>query len=327
MITPEEVDLDSSLGPKQRRPEGKSVNKESPAAVNAEDDASVKVQRGPEDQPVKTVPPASREPTRALRIDNFVRPFTKQLLEQMLSAFGELKGIWLAPIKTHCYAIFESEEVAEKCRQGTYDLEWPEGHGKRLVPRFVALEEAEAACAGKPVGETTGRASEPKEPTPGKGSKDRGRLFTREEAELRRAASGSKEPEPNGPRQKRKRQEEPPQVLEDLFRKTATKPAIYWLPLTEEQVDTRKARRAALEAQSAAAEEKAKGDTKPDDGAAHGRERKPERGGDGRDSKADEGRGGRERPDHRHRRSPDRRESPPRRRPRSRSPERYNRRR
>lgn len=38
---------------------------------------------------------------------------------------------------------------------------------------------------------------------------------------------------------KRKRVEEP-LSLDDLFKKTATKPHIYWLPLTEEQVKAKK---------------------------------------------------------------------------------------
>lgn len=31
-------------------------------------------------------------------------------------------------------------------------------------------------------------------------------------------------------------EEDEPKTLEDLFRKTTTKPWLYWLPLTEEQV-------------------------------------------------------------------------------------------
>ena len=41
-------------------------------------------------------------------------------------------------------------------------------------------------------------------------------------------------------------EEEPePKVLEELFRKTETKPWLYWLPLTEEQVAEKAARDAA----------------------------------------------------------------------------------
>lgn len=40
-------------------------------------------------------------------------------------------------------------------------------------------------------------------------------------------------------------EEEDPKALEDLFRKTETKPWLYWLPLTEEQVAEKAAREAA----------------------------------------------------------------------------------
>ncbi len=53
-------------------------------------------------------------------------------------------------------------------------------------------------------------------------------------------------------------QEAPPPTLDDLFRKTSTKPCLYWLPLTEEQAIERKAK---LEA---AAAEKSKAEDLPD---------------------------------------------------------------
>ena len=51
-------------------------------------------------------------------------------------------------------------------------------------------------------------------------------------------------------------QEAPPPTLDDLFKKTITKPYLYWMPLTEEQAADRKAH--------AEAAEKAKAEELPD---------------------------------------------------------------
>ena len=42
-------------------------------------------------------------------------------------------------------------------------------------------------------------------------------------------------------------QEAPPPTLDDLFKKTITKPYLYWMPLTEEQAADRKAQAEAAE--------------------------------------------------------------------------------
>lgn len=55
-------------------------------------------------------------------------------------------------------------------------------------------------------------------------------------------------------------QEAPPPTLDDLFKKTITKPYLYWMPLTEEQAADRKAQAEA----AAAAAEKAKAEELPD---------------------------------------------------------------
>jgi len=182
----------------------------------------------------------------ALRIDNFVRPFTEPMVRELLSSHGALVSMWMPSIKTHCYAVFESAADAEKCRAATDGLQWPDISGRKLAPKFVPVEEAEAAIA----------AATPRDTPRGGAKVDRGRLFGREEAELRRSAAAPparvvKAPPSAEPEKKRKRPSAPaaPTTLDELFRKTAAKPQLYWLPLSKEQVDARRARRAALQAQ------------------------------------------------------------------------------
>ena len=55
-------------------------------------------------------------------------------------------------------------------------------------------------------------------------------------------------------------QEAPPPTLDDLFRKTSTKPCLYWIPLTENQAAEQKLKAEA----AAAAAEKAKAEDLPD---------------------------------------------------------------
>lgn len=50
-------------------------------------------------------------------------------------------------------------------------------------------------------------------------------------------------------------QEAPPPTLDDLFRKTSTKPCLYWIPLTDEQAAERKLRAEAAAAEKAKVEE------------------------------------------------------------------------
>ncbi|GAB4822403.1 hypothetical protein N2152v2_009449 [Parachlorella kessleri] len=92
--------------------------------------------------------PAAQEPTtRALRIDNLVRPFLEGQLRALLNNYGFVKAMWMPSIKTHCYAVFENKGQAEAARRATWRLQWPATNPKRLAPRFVALVEAEEAIA------------------------------------------------------------------------------------------------------------------------------------------------------------------------------------
>eukprot|EP01024_Parvocaulis_polyphysoides_P036344 TRINITY_DN3232_c0_g2_i2.p2 TRINITY_DN3232_c0_g2~~TRINITY_DN3232_c0_g2_i2.p2 ORF type:complete len:409 (-),score=104.11 TRINITY_DN3232_c0_g2_i2:91-1197(-) len=87
------------------------------------------------------IPPSKYPKSRALKIMNFVRPFTNKSVQELLNQTGVVESFWMPSIKTHCFVIFETEEQADKTREAVYDVEWPKG-GKRLVANFVPLEEA-----------------------------------------------------------------------------------------------------------------------------------------------------------------------------------------
>lgn len=158
--------------------------------------------------------------TRALHIANFVRPFTEKAAREMLSEYGTIEEMWMPNIKTHCYVLFESKDNAHGAYLGTYNVVWPR-NGKPLIPRFVLEEEAKKAIEE------------------GKAQTGNSRLSGSSSLPTPRPVTSTPQP----PAAK------PQLALEDLFRKTDAKPHIYYLPLTEEQVEAKKQARRQMEGQ------------------------------------------------------------------------------
>jgi len=177
---------------------------------------------------------AEEDRTCALRIQNFVRPFTEKAAKEMLSAYGTVVDMWMPPIKTHCYLIYEKESEAHDAYLGTYNVVWPRG-GKHLLPKFVLVDDAKKAIEEGRSRAAFARASgsatlhNPRQPFY---TSDRG---VPEEM-----------PSRGPPRSAQK----PALSLEDLFFKTQAKPPIYYLPLTDEQVAEKKRLASEREAQS-----------------------------------------------------------------------------
>lgn len=86
-------------------------------------------------------PPTPKETSCALRINNFVRPFSDKNCRDMLEQYGTVIDMWLPSIKTHCYVVYETEEQALKAFNATYNTEWPIG-GRKLIPYMVQVDEA-----------------------------------------------------------------------------------------------------------------------------------------------------------------------------------------
>lgn len=175
--------------------------------------------------------------TTALHIQRFVRPFTEKAAREMLSTYGltiilfydsdvflgTVVDMWMPPIKTHCFVIYEKESEAHNAYLGTYNVVWPRG-GKHLMPKFVSTDEAKKAIEDGRSKALFARAS---------GSV--GYQKARPTGVLKRTASEeTPHRDPVRPAAK------PAFSLEDLFFKTQAKPPIYYLPLTDEQVAEKK---------------------------------------------------------------------------------------
>ncbi|EIE24121.1 hypothetical protein COCSUDRAFT_65753 [Coccomyxa subellipsoidea C-169] len=227
------------------------------------------------DVPPKRAPSSREAASCALLITGFIRPFTEKQAQQKLSETGEITGFWMTKIKDRAYVIYATEEQAEATRQAVTGIEWPLGNGNSLRPKFVPVEDAEesiktgvpqetrrpaaAAAAGKPSGasaQVAAAAAAAAEPNnraaaakPADSITKTKRLMVavwvqsldaRAILEERRRARGGKserapevaadaaDPEPMD--------EDEPKSLEDLFRKTTTRPWLYWVPLTDDQV-------------------------------------------------------------------------------------------
>lgn len=199
--------------------------------------------------------PPRGNPSKALHIGNFVRPFTENAAKQMLSEFGTIVDFFMPNIKTHCIVIYDSEASSAVAYKGTDGVEWPKG-GRQLQPSYVEEEEAQAAIdkgLGRPPKPRPAVEPDPvptpavdvpvvandsgaltSEPPPGKGGSN-----------LARSRSGPSRPA-----------SPPPAVLtlDDLFRKTEARPKIYYLPLSDHQVAEKKAKLAAKETSAAGGE-------------------------------------------------------------------------
>ena len=106
---------------------------------------------------------------RALRIDNFVRPFTFNQVRALLRQFGAFasdgedidgeedgaglglglaaggEAVWMnQPVKTHAIVVFESNESARSCAKALDGARWPEETGRPLAVSHVSVDEARA---------------------------------------------------------------------------------------------------------------------------------------------------------------------------------------
>jgi apoptotic chromatin condensation inducer in the nucleus len=176
---------------------------------------------------LREVPPPRKPVSRTLFIDRFVRPFTLNQVKELLGKTGEIEFFWMNGIKSQCYVIYKTEEQAIATREAIYNLLWPPANHSRLRAEFATEEEARRAAerseAQKNGAAAPAAAAQP-QPQPHAHTRP-----TEQRDSRHRAASAPAE-----------RAAPPPPAktvtLEDLFRKTQARPCIYWLPLSDDEV-------------------------------------------------------------------------------------------
>jgi len=86
--------------------------------------------------------PARRPASNTVFVRNFVRPFTKQAVEELVSQKGKPVEWGMDQIKTKCYIIYENKEVAGATREALHGLTWPPNNKTTLYADFASEEEA-----------------------------------------------------------------------------------------------------------------------------------------------------------------------------------------
>ncbi|CAI9763457.1 unnamed protein product [Fraxinus pennsylvanica] len=217
----------------------------------------------------RVVPPSAKPHTTALRIDNFLRPFTLKAVKELLGKRGTITNFWMDHIKTHCYVSYSSVEEAVETRNAVYNLQWPSNGGRLLVAEFVDPQEVKTRVEAPPLSPATPLGSAPNfspaqptvqllQPSPRQQVQRQhlppppllppppplaNLLPARERPQLEREPLQKEQPLPARerlnlpPPPPLAEKVDPPIVtLDDLFRKTKATPRIYYLPLSDEQV-------------------------------------------------------------------------------------------
>jgi len=170
----------------------------------------------------REVPSAINPVSKVLFIKNFVRPLTIKAVEELISVNGTPPVQWaMDSIKSKLYAVYDSEESAKAARNMTHDIIYPSSNKMKLVSEYSTMEEATEFFKSPDI-------STPSIPTPTTTS-------TTPKKEVQRPQLVKRET-PKKPVQEEK-------TLDNLFQKTSATPALYYLPLSEEEVQEKRKRK------------------------------------------------------------------------------------
>ncbi|CAH2988580.1 unnamed protein product [Chilo suppressalis] len=205
-----------------------------------------------------------------LYITNLVRPFTLPQLRNLLQRTGRIveDGFWIDRIKSKCFIKYENEDQAVETRHALHGVTWPVSNPKTLQVDFSTDEAFQLAKTNEDtdkaqistipgtvedwlreqdmkrergeMDKSFERKAAMREWDMGKNEKDKDgkdklRRPDDRPMEKRRHRSLERSPEP-AKKFKKKEEEAPAKLLDDLFRKTKTTPCIYWLPLSAETI-------------------------------------------------------------------------------------------
>jgi len=166
-------------------------------------------------------------------ITQLTRPFTVKAFQEMLKRTGTLEDFWIDKIKSTCIVKFSSADQASETKMALDGVTWPVGNPRTLRVAFSSQEmmnkyKQNAEVGLKSSGDAGDRLSGLRE-------------WDKNKSDEREERRGEHERERRNDREVRIRErsrERPPPTksLEELFQKTTAMPAIYWKPLSEEQI-------------------------------------------------------------------------------------------
>jgi len=179
--------------------------------------------------------------TNFLLITNLTRPFTVNALKEMLKRTGTIQDFWIDRIKSTCCVKFDTTDQASETRMALNGVAWPAGNPKALKVCFTQEEEmkkyqdANTEVGGKASGEIGDRLTGVREWDKNKAqiTEEAGERDNRRERDARKSDREVRIRDGSSDRRI------PMKNLEDLFKKTTASPAIYWRPLTEQDIQRR----------------------------------------------------------------------------------------
>ncbi|CAF0804997.1 unnamed protein product [Rotaria sordida] len=201
---------------------------------------------------------AINEPlSQILYISGLTRPFSLLQLKELLHRYGTLVDgqFWLNKIKSQCLVAYNTIEEAQNAREALDGCRWPSTNPKILSVRFAQQNELEFSkthdlppdqmsmdAIERIIQDKSNIIPSRRSPSPIDGIKlntKKNHLGVREwnMSKLQEEkCSGFMIPEEKHEEESIKSNESPMKGLDEYFRKTKSKPSIYWLPLTEEQI-------------------------------------------------------------------------------------------
>ncbi|XP_065572497.1 apoptotic chromatin condensation inducer in the nucleus-like isoform X3 [Artemia franciscana] len=229
------------------------------------------------------VSPAKEPVSSVLSILNLTRPFTVGQLKKLLSRTGQIVegGFWIDKVKSRCLVEYTSDEEAVATRDALHGVQWPSSNPKLLYVDYSNKDNLEKHLSGIEEMVANPPQPKPRKVAEKEEVKVKEEKRERKEAEERKVSKPvrqwdlgkylkeydeeikerhEKEEVVAGFRRRRGEgdyEEEAPwtyesekvtkkgsgEMLDILFRKTKTKPSLYYLPLTDEQIAEKEARR------------------------------------------------------------------------------------
>ncbi|GAM25162.1 hypothetical protein SAMD00019534_083370 [Acytostelium subglobosum LB1] len=190
---------------------------------------------------------AKKPVSRTLLIVNFIRPFRVEHAKQLMSETGTVEQFWMNDVRSYCFVTFATEEEAIATRNRLHGLVWPELNRTKLSVEYSSEKEFE--IAQKHSRSSVPVISEAPEPVAaGNGGKQKQQKKKQQQNESDTSSNKSTTSSASTTSTTTTTTTTPPPPalskadMDKLYRKTVTKPEIYYLPLTDEEVEARKIR-------------------------------------------------------------------------------------
>uniref|UniRef100_A0A0N4XIK6 Apoptotic chromatin condensation inducer in the nucleus (inferred by orthology to a human protein) n=1 Tax=Nippostrongylus brasiliensis TaxID=27835 RepID=A0A0N4XIK6_NIPBR len=179
-----------------------------------------------------------------IHIRGLTRPFTDRALKaEIMKSGGQIVNFWIDGVKSHCIVQMQSIEEAREVRLAMHNTQWPAANPKMLSVQFDTKENVSSYCFL----ELTARNERILLPNYrlsifyrlhsyylGFQKKDERKRPRSETPPFSRGATEKRERHLEEEKEKRE-EEKPVKTADSLFMKTKAQPAIYFLPLTEEE--------------------------------------------------------------------------------------------